>query len=242
MNGLLVQYSPWKQYIEAETSYEGPVFALPRVFFEETNHERSEDIKLVVPGNVFERRDYDLVLDAFKELSSTTSRPVELHLLGYPTPERGDGEYGPQILERCSQLATSGFDVRYHREWVPHETFRSVLARSDLVISPLGIKETEYAGYTERLGETHGTGVVFDALGHGKPILLPSWYELGAEIEPSAMTYENHEEFRAILTRFVDDHAHREERQQAALRNSRRFPLQEQQARFSDIIDEVLRQ
>ncbi|WP_424017686.1 hypothetical protein ACOZ4N_17715 [Halorientalis pallida] len=243
-DGLLVQYSPWKTYIERETGYDGPVYAFPRIFYENDETTAEADVTadppttVTVPGAIIDKRDYDLVLDAV-ESRFDADDPVELCLLGRPGTARGETGYGDRILDRCATLDERGYDVTYYRDWIPQSEFNEWLEASDVILSPVTIPKERY-GYTELHGQTTGTGAIFDALGYGKPLILPDEYVVGDEIEGLSHQYGTADAFGDLLERFVTDEEFRLSAKRAAFRNGQRFTLDKQQDRFARILDRFL--
>jgi glycosyltransferase involved in cell wall biosynthesis len=246
-DGLLVQYSPWKRYIEQETNYNRPVYSFPRIFCETDEVLNKQDIsyevptKFTVPGAIIDKRDYDLVLNGI-ESRFDPSDDLELCLLGRPGSARASAGFGRQILDRCDRLSNQGYGITSYRDWIPQQEFNRQLKNSDVILSPLRQIPKERFGYTELHGQTTGTGAVFDALGYGKPLLLPNEYIIGDEISGLSYRYGPFKEFGDLLERFVRDEQFMISAKEQSLRNAQRFTLNRQRKRFKKILAEFVKE
>jgi len=245
-DAICVEYSPMKDYILENTDWEKKVYSLPLSLFEETPSPRDNGpIRFSILGSILKRRNHELVLEVFEELFSKYGNKIELHVLGKPSPD-----YGYKIIEYCRNLEERGYQIHYYRErkWVPQETkwipqkeYHELLNKSDVLISPLkGTLEKSKGGIGETIGLTTGTGTIHDSLTHGKPIILPKTFKTGSEIKANILKYEDREALRGMLEELIEDEEKLKKLQKKALENSKRFSLENQQARFEDIANDLL--
>ena len=230
-----VQYPPLREYI-ATLSPDVKVTSVVPVTFDpaQANKERDDELLLTVPGSIEEkRRDYSLVLDAFKS-SFDPSDQVRLCLLGKPK-----GEYGEEILGGCSELEDDGYHVQTFSDRVPVAAYNGTLADSDVLLSPL--RETiEKPVSQERYGVTKDSGNVWDALTTATPIVLPHYYKLASFIESSAQQFDDAAAFEELLAEFYTDRDSLGELQDNARANANELTLEKQRDRYDELVSAVL--
>lgn len=248
-DGFVVEYPPIRDHLEDNWEWTKPVYCFsPYVYqgsgTDEPDHTTDTDTDLVeitVSGRVVENvRDYDAVLDAFEGLFSEHGDGVALSVLGRPV-----GDYGDHVMERCRALDAQGYRVRYYpdTDWVSAEEFDRVLARSDALLNPIyrTEKTTREPAPDEIRGTTKGTGVLFDALKHGKPLVLPAGFTVDSMIEGSTLTYETTEELRRRIGEIVEDREALAALDAAAERNASAYTVEKQRERFDALVREVIR-
>jgi len=128
------------------------------------------------------RRDYQTVLDAFRELPQECLGSVEIVILG----ECIDGEDN-EILKSFKQLVAVDYPVRY----LTSDEFDKKGSSCDLLLSPL-LPSMEY-------GTFKGSGAIGDAIYLQKNILLPSFVDPDKEFSEISYYYSNKTDLAGIL-------------------------------------------
>lgn len=234
-----VEYPPLKRYLEREEGWTRSIHTLAPTLYEPYEADPSDGkFRVVVPGSLStDIRDYDTVLDAFEWLFEAGGGDLSLELLGRPVGE------GSRIVRRCEEFQAAGYDVSFYREWVGHEEFTEAIRRSDLILSPVRVnRPMRHPLKPDKImGTTQGTGVIFDAIRHAKPIILPGSFNVDEIIEDITLTYDSPEHLLNLLEGLVHDETRLEDLLEAARRNSMGFSLGRQQERFQHVLDQMVR-
>lgn len=253
-DGFVVEYPPIEEHLEERWAWSRPIFTfLPYVYEgpipESTDHRDGivvspspdlDSVEVTVSGRVVENvRDYGPVLNAFEELFATHGDEVELTILGRPV-----GGFGDRVMARCRDLDSDGHQVTYYpdTDWISTEEFDRVLKRSDVLLNPIYLTEetTREPAPDEVRGTTKGTGVLFDALKYGKPLVLPEGFTLAPMVEDATITYNTQAELRRTIETLVDNPAELAALTAAARRNGAAYDVERQRGRFQSLVDDVL--
>lgn len=240
-DAYLVEYPPIESYLEEYWETETPIYGdLAPFVYEGAGGAGTDRVEVTVSGRVVENvRDYDPVLDAFEALFADHGDDVALNVLGRPV-----GGFGDEVMARCAALDAEGYPVNHYpdADWIPTDEFERVLARSDLLLNPIYLTEetTRDPAPDEVRGTTKGTGVLMDAIKHGKPLLLPEGFAVADMIDGATLTYDGPEEMRETLDRLARDRSELADLQAAARENGREYALEKQRERFDAVVDDVL--
>lgn len=240
-DAYLVEYPPIESYLEEEWEQDTPVYGdLAPFVYEGSDGPETDRVEVTVSGRVVENvRDYDPVLDAFERLFAEYGDDAALNVLGRPV-----GGFGDAVMERCAALEAEGHPVNYYPDgdWIPTDEFERVLARSDLLVNPIYLTEetTRDPAPDERRGTTKGTGVLMDAIKHGKPLLLPEGFAVAEMIDGATLTYDGPDELYETLDRLLRDRGELADLRAAARENGREYAVERQRERFGAVVDDVL--
>jgi hypothetical protein len=138
-------------------------------------------------------------------------------------------------------MRDAGLNVVTFDEWIHKAEFNNRLKCADAIISPLRQIPKSRSGYKELHGRTTGTGTVFDAMGFGKPLLLPQEYAIGEEINDIARHYEDREDLNRILNRLITERDFLLKWKRESFKNAQRFCLEKQRRRFEQILQNCIR-
>lgn len=244
-DAFVVEYPPIREHLDEHWDWDRPVYEFSPYAYDEESARRAPDgddgpVRFTVSGRVVENvRDYDEVLDVFETVFAARGEDVALDVLGRPV-----GDYGDRVMERCRALDERGFPVTYYpdTDWIPTEEFDRVLRRSDVLLNPIYLVEetTREPAPDEIRGTTKGTGVLFDALKHGKPLILPEGFTVAPMIDGATETYDTGPELREVVEGFLDDPERLRDRKRAARENAAEFAVEPQRERFDAIVHDVL--
>jgi len=233
-NGIVV-YPSIKEYIIANKMYDKEVFTLPFAFYDKTKSTKvdklDKKIKFVVLGAIEkQRRDYDLVLDAFGKLFNKFHNDISLCLLGGPI-----GSYGQQIIRRCEKIKEKGYDIQFFEEFVPEETFSKILMESTVIFSPTKLETRGLGVIKEAYGVSKASGAS-EAIQNAKPSIVPSELKIMKELRSSTLSYDSQEKLEDIIEKLVVDRKKLENIKKEACKNSKHFSLDILQKYFTNEI------
>ena len=234
-NGIVV-YPSIKNYIVTNKMYSKEVFTLPFTFYDEKKSRKADKqdkkIKFVVAGAIEkQRRDYDFVLDTFENLFKKFPNDISLCLLGRPV-----GNYGQQIIKRCKKIKEKGYDIQFFEEFVPEETFSKILMKSTIIFSPTRLETRGLGVIKETYGISKASGVLSEAIQHGKPSIVPSELNIMKELRSSTLNYDSQEKLENIIENLIVDRKKLEDTKKEAFKNSKHFSLDILQKYFTDEI------
>ncbi len=236
LDGVIVEYPPFRSYIQENFRYRGKVYFFPNRPFEgvvsQVNRNR---IRFAVPGRIQEeRRDYWPVLRVFEKILPKYGESIELHLVGEPI-----GAYGQSIVSHCEILKEKGYQIYFPREYVPATVLEETLKKSDVIISPIQVK---YRSSTveEIYTVTKGTGIFSDTLKYAKPAIVPHTYHLADEIRKSFLSYKDENELQRLLENLIEDKERLDRLKKEAIKTSKQFSLERLHKSFDKMVEELL--
>jgi hypothetical protein len=222
-SAFIVNAFRMKQYIEKEKLTSKPVFWLPPVIEKLRDHDdgSSSAFTITVPGSIDEkRRDYKSVLFAVKRLHQQMPNAVRLVLAGRPV-----GEYGRQIIREAQDLIRQGVLVYYSEVELPESEFQELIARSTVLLSPQVSQTSIHDGIQEQYGVTKNSGNTYDAIRHGKPLIVPSHLVVPDEIQSSCISYASQHDLVDKLTQLVTNQRELDKLIAVARSNSKHFTV-----------------
>jgi len=235
-DGIIVEYSPLKNYIQEYYNYEKGIYIFPNWPAKDIKYRsNNKKIRFIVPGNMSKnRRNYEIVLRVFEDLFNKHNESIELFLLGKP-----QGKYGKIIISICKKLKDHGHNIFYFEEYIPYDNFKELFINSDMVIAPLNLKYE--SGYINELYSiTKGTGVTSDCIKYGKPLVVPKEFKIAEEFKTSFLKYKDEKDLRNMLETFICERKKLESLKDEALINSGKFSLEKLQKNFNMMVEELL--
>jgi len=236
-NAINVVYYPIKDFILKNTDYKKSVFTLPFYFFDDniqiSDNEKNSKVLFVIPGQIEEhRRDYDLVLNSFKNIFEKFDKEIVLYLLGYPV-----GMYGKNIMKKCRKLENKGYNIKYFDSYVPEKLYDEIMKSVDFIILPIRIKSGSFGVIPEFYGTTKGSAPVFEGIQYGKPMVVPEDFNMYKELKSSTFHYTDSKDLEKIIVEIIQDKNKLEKIKNDAYKNSKQFSISVLQEYF---INEIL--
>lgn len=189
---ILVEFDTIQEYMKEELNCMQPVHVVNTVIKKETMIGPDEDrIRFVIPGNISKsRRNYEMALSAFEDAFEQYPNKIELCLLGRLKDK--------SISNRCDDLISSGYCVDYYENWVPSKKFSKEIQRSDVLLAPQNRHRKEMLPF-EVYGLTSGSGNIFEAIRHSKPIILPSYFPDVSCLGESDIRYKDGDHLATVI-------------------------------------------
>ncbi|MDQ3277426.1 MAG: hypothetical protein M3Q06_03815 [Bacteroidota bacterium] len=221
-----------KRYIERNAFTKKPVFWLPHVITRaQPPVDNSANLVLTIPGAIdHKRRDYLFALDVFETLHSLHPS-TRLILAGRPV-----GEYGNTILSKCKGLQQEGKSILFFNHEIKETTFQSLLSESTFLFSPLQVSTTIHDDIPEQYGVSKYSGNIYDAIRHGKILLVPATLSVPKEMESSTVFYHAKEHFITRLLELVSDKEKLFQLQNEAYQNAMNFTKADYAHRFNALL------
>lgn len=233
---LIVEYPPMRDYIERECECSKSIHSfIPVIYDTDDGPDKFHEPVFTIPGLIEPtRRDYMSVIDSFEEVMGQVNGEATLHLLGRPT-----GPSGEDIVARCEELRSRGYNIISHRGWVPEREFKQGIAESTFLLAPLQSRIYKEC-FEEIYGLTKGSGTILNSLRTGKPIILPDHFTVDESIESSVLLYSNKTEQQNILMKVIEDPEMVTSVTQSSVNNSQKFSLIKQTKRFKYIVNDII--
>jgi len=192
-----------QQYVEKHGLVDpekiAPCFPLAVYDNSNTNDKNKDVVRITVPGAVDQRRrDYQLLLSAWKQIIPKLEKRVELSLLG-----KTKGGYGKRIVHAFQDLQSDKFKFRSYLNRLQQLEFNDVMRNSDLLVSPI-ILDTRYKIYREKYGFTKISGIETDVIRHGIPAIIPSGYPLDENLKQLIDGYDSVEGLSRLLLEYIN--------------------------------------
>lgn len=224
-----------KDYIELHNLSTKPFFWLAPVIEKARPPILSDcfPLKIVIPGSVdARRRDYATALNAIEKLAQSEIQAVKVFVAGRPV-----GTYGRMIIERIKQLQRNGVAIEYSNTEIEERRFQELIAGSNLILSPLQIHTSIHDNIPEQYGTTKASGNLYDAIRHGKPLVIPEGLVVPNEIKSSCLFYKNEQELYEALLQLMHNSSQLMQKMQQAYVNSKQFSLQNATQRLACVIE-----
>lgn len=226
VDGVIVEYTPMKEYLETVSSVQNSAAFAP-ILFEGTDYTDTTP-RLTIPGHIEpERRNYEFFINVLESHLQDYRDELEVYLLGSPSNSAGE-----EIVNQCDRLNDEGWNIEYYNDWVPVEDFERVLKMSDLLVSPMNRYKTRDA-VTEIYGRSKGSGAFGDAIKYGKPLALPSHYEVPPETDPIVRMYDDEKGLAGIVRSSLNSGGLSESELDQL---EEQFSLEKQRERFYNIL------
>lgn len=236
LDGVIIEYPPFKQYLRDNFNYKGKVYFIPNRPFEGIlPFSDSTKVRFAVPGMIDEtRRDYQFLIRVFERLFAKYKDLIGLDLVGEPI-----GDYGQRIISHCESFSRKGYDMYCPKESVPPRTVEEKLTQADVIISPLLVKYKTNP-FEEIYTITKPSGIFSDIIKYAKPCVVPHTYSVTDEVKTSFLTYKDEAELEELLETIISDRNKRRKLQEEALKNSEKFSLKKLHEAFDNMVEELL--
>lgn len=228
-DGYIVNAESMKGYMIKNHLTKKPIYWVQPVYYKPSLpvQEPFSNNTIVIPGSIDQRRrDYDLVLEVIQKMLNY-KMAVKWILAGKPVED-----YGVKIIGKAKELKRQGADISFYKEVIPENQFQQIISSSSLILSPLVSATTIHDNIVEVYGESKGSGNVYDAIRHGKPLIVPFTVTVPKEIVSSCIKYESKDNLVEQLLRILTDNAILSEYRQKAERNSQNFSKERVKSMF----------
>jgi hypothetical protein len=225
-DAINVIYHPLKTYIENHLPFNKPIFTLPTSVYDQHQHlppqkKTTSKLHITIPGLIQEqRKDYTPILQALQQLSPNELTALHISLPGLPV-----GSFGKTIAQQFQNLQNKGATIQVFDEFVPDETFNTILTQSNIILAPIKIQTRADTLIPEYYGTTVGSGVIYNAIQYAKPLIIPQTFNLLPELQTSALTYQNAHDLQQQFTSLLKDPALLQKLQTQATLNAEKFSL-----------------
>jgi hypothetical protein len=156
-------------------------------------------VLITVPGSIDpRRRDYDLLVRAFRSAIPRLECNVELTLLGRPK-----SRYARAIVDQVRSLECTTFRLITFDEFVSNEAFAVRMDRTDFLILPISPVMCHRRIFLERYGYTKASGSVSDMIRFGLPAIIPNSYPLTGAVHGIAAFYADEFELADLIVNWV---------------------------------------
>jgi hypothetical protein len=231
-----VIYKPIKKYIFENMNFSRKIFTIPSSSFEEefyvNNQDNNDLLKLVLPGIIqHHRKDYLNLIPAIQNICEEYNERFQVYILGQPI-----GAYGSLVYKKFNELKYKGYNIVTFKDFVPDYKFDEILKLSDLILTPLKIKTKADNLISEEYGKTVGSGVVYNAIKYGRPIIVPSGFNMFDELISSTIKYKKPKDIENIIVRLIKNPSELKDLKIEALKNSRKFSLKILQDYFKNCV------
>lgn len=141
---------------------------LPLFYTRDFDKVKNEDLVVVIPGGVSQkRRDYAHIFKTLQKLS--TDKLCQFVFLG-----KASGHELKQ-LENLSEKLPQNIEITYFSERVSSKDFEKWMQKADVLWCPIQ-QDTEFFSMKETYGRTKMTGNLGDAIAYGKLAVFPGNY------------------------------------------------------------------
>lgn len=238
LDGYLVEYPNFKNYINNFISHSKKVHFLSKKYFISNINTTKCDIKtsFVITGMITDlRRSYIDVIESFEKLPNYLLKRSRLTLLGRPI-----GNYGKTIIQKLINLEFSGLDIMYFEEYVSHDVFSDILSKCDIIIAPIKF-EYKSGLINERFTYTKGTGTFADMIQFAKPTIVPVEYNIASEFKKCFITYSDEADLLSIISELIINTDKLEQVKKEAYEIISKYNLKYMQKQLDKIIHQYIK-
>ena len=159
----------------------------------------NEKLRVCIPGLLNTRkRDYRSVIGLIENDSHFYKENVIFDFLGkIPHPP---GQEEKSVLKQISKLKDEGIELITYDDYIDTGPFNENIAKADILLGNMYINLA-----SETYGITKETGVIFNMVSAGKPVLLPSGYFAEPDLEKGIVRFENYEDLDRKIKSLVHD-------------------------------------
>jgi hypothetical protein len=223
VNAYSVLLEEMKAYIISHYKPEKPVFVIPGSIYNGSDFTDpdAEILNIAVPGSIdTARRDYsDVEALARSIYNAETPLGIRISLLGSVT------ERTPPWVGNLQGA------VEYEAGGLQQEDFDRKMAVTELVWLPLSLQFRRDGNPTEYYGLTKSSGAFFDALRHGKPILVPDALPVPGILASAMIRYSDATYLRYLLLELKKNQVARRRLQVLARESAGKLTLSSLRAR-----------
>ncbi len=192
-----------KKFIQEHTGKQD-VFFIPfgkKRSFEKTENKKSNDIRIVIPGMVSDkRRDYNIPAEAIKYTETNRNdKKISLVLLG-----KIKNQESQALVDKIKEAAkTKDINITSYKRFIPQHEFENALKNCDFILSNNYTQIKMQYGVTEIYGETKESGVFSAALNYSKPLIIPAEQKMPEAYEQCTIKYDNAQDLGTILSKIA---------------------------------------
>jgi len=176
-------------------------------------YQKGNPVRVVVPGMISSRRNYDGLLDAICQ--EDLKDKVELVLLGQP-----NGTYGNEILIKAKFLIQQGYKIFYWSKYIDNESFDLEIRNAHILFSYFESNYFTNNGQVEVYGVSKETGIALLMYNKAKVGILPASFKQMKSIQNQTITYSTLNELKDILLEVYDGSQDLNELQSNAIANA----------------------
>lgn len=235
IDGIIVEYPPFIDYLKNKYEVERPIYFIPKRTYDSSSTKRfNQKLVFVIPGMISElRRDYDLVIDAFENIPKDIRSKIKLIVLGKPIKK-----FGIRIIERLKKLDESDIEVKYFTKFISHEEFSDCLLESDLIISPITL-DYRSGVIHEKFTYTKGTGTFPDMIRYAKPTIVPECYNVDDQFGECFIKYKDSSDLSSLIVDFSSDEKKLFDHQRKTREKMQMYSLIKVQKMFGKLLDDI---
>lgn len=229
VDGIIVLHGGMKQFL-ISNGWEKPIHVFYSAIFEEVDKSSGDELSVVIPGRITEKnRKYNRVMDVANRRWGNKDVGITINLAG-----RSD-KMGRGLRNKLSDMKDKPWIDWSSSERIPETKFRDILVKSDLLFSPLQKTETKSFG-TEAYGHTKSSGVVWDGITFGKPVLAPDFFVKNLDLEMFS-PYKSIKEAIIFMENLRDKKKLKKKLKKDARQAAQKFDLKKQSRALKLIIE-----
>jgi hypothetical protein len=192
------------KHMKTEMGVKKKVYCIPGAVYELKlqkikSFSSGDSLNIVVPGSIDDlRRDYDFVFSLLNKINEL-HLPVHIILLG-----TAHGDYGNTIIQKCKEYSSIHNNLSYYNgKIVYQDEFDRQLDDCHFIFIPSVIKTTIADNIEETYGLTKSSGNIFDAIKHGKPLIIPAGLSINSDLKSGVKKYTGLDELVEFLKLMV---------------------------------------
>ncbi|GAA4329147.1 hypothetical protein [Flaviaesturariibacter amylovorans] len=199
VSGYVVLLDELKTLLRKKFGVRKPVHVIPGSFYRPAPPaDLDAPLRIVVPGSIDPtRRNYNDV----RQLARALHREVPATITVVGGNPDGWRPSWFNDYEGTLQVHSGTF--------VEAEVYERELARAEIVLAPLPEVFRRSGHPDERYGESKSSGSFFDAVRHGKPLLLPAGVPVPELLAPMTLSYIDHEHLYYLVLALLQNPAAR---------------------------------
>lgn len=200
------QESGWTSGYKNVTDFCLP-FSMPKASFKKTIS--YDHVTIAVIGTIDpDRKNYQELYFALKEVKLRVSKRIKMRLLGPPK-----GKRGLEIIELFRHLIDDKFTLFYSTNYIAQAEIDSTMRSVCFLVAPL-VTQTRFKIHKEFYGKTKVSGVENDIANFRVPTLLPCGYMLPASTSRGCGFYDGKDELVELLEDWITNGTYEEKEQQ----------------------------
>ena len=158
--------------------------------------------------------------------------PVHITLLG-----AGNSEYGKIILDKCKAYSELHHNLTYYTgKIVYQDEFDRQMDDCHFIFIPSVINTIIDDNIEETYGLTKSSGNIFDAIKHGKPMIIPAGLTINTDLESGVKKYASLNNLVDFLQKMVSQPQDYIEIASDALNNSGEYTIEKCRQKINDLL------
>jgi len=155
-------------------------------------------LKIVIPGQVsMDRRDYNLIIDAFSNIKKSKAEKIECTLLGDASTKESIKIVG------LLQSANIDIKIRAFKGFIDQDEYVKIMLQSHIILNPIKL-ETWYRGMLEHYSLSKTSGAYGDVMRYGLVPFFPKYYKVPIRIEHYFERYTSAKSLAHKLSSYTD--------------------------------------